>query len=118
LNNSLAAAALAVMMFLAVMPLSQGVVGNDLVSETLSILDLLQKQGIDVTVFRKVLNDVVQAADTKGATPITLSPESTQIVKDINRIGRKALKAVEVDLEKTRKALEIISTSLCLQNAE
>jgi hypothetical protein len=111
LNNSLAAAALAVMMFLAVMPLSQGVVGNDLVSETLSILDLLQKQGIDVTVFRKVLNDVVQAADTKGATPITLSPESTQIVKDINRIGRKALKAVEVDLEKTRKALEIISTT-------
>jgi hypothetical protein len=99
------------MMFLAVMPLSQGVVGNDLVSETLSTLDLLQKQGIDVTVFRKVLNDVVQAADTKGATPITLSPESTQIVKDINRIGRKALKAVEVDLEKTRKALEIISTT-------
>jgi hypothetical protein len=98
-------------MFLAVMPLSQGVVGNELVSETLSILDLLQKQGIDVTVFRKVLNDVVQAADTKGATAITLSPESTQIVKDINRIGRKALKAVEVDLEKTRKALEIISTT-------
>jgi hypothetical protein len=99
------------MMFLAVMPLSQGVVGSNLVSETLSILDLLQKQGIDVTVFRKVLNDVVQAADTKGATPITLSSESTQIVKDINRIGRKALKAVEVDLEKTRKALEIISTT-------
>ncbi len=98
-----------VMMFLAIMVPVQGVVGNDLVSETLSILDLLQNKGIDVAVFRKVLSSAVQAADSKGAALITLSPESTQIVKDINRIGRKALKAVEVDFEKTKKAVEIIS---------
>jgi len=84
-----------------------GVEGNEfekLVSETLSLMDVLQKSGLDASIIRGVLNDAVKAVDS---SPQALTPVS--VIKDINRIVRKTVNALQVDYERTSKAFEIIS---------
>jgi len=84
-----------------------GVEGNEfekLVSETLSLMDVLQKSGLDASIIRGVLNDAVKAVDS---SPQALTPVS--VIKDINRIVRKTVNALQVDYERASKAFEIIS---------